>query len=37
LAVEPDEDEYQYVNREPRTLYRGKSDKANNPSGPYDI
>jgi hypothetical protein len=37
LAVEPDEDEYQHVNRKPRTLYRGKSDKANNPSGPYDI
>jgi hypothetical protein len=37
LAVEPDEDEYQYVDREPRTLYKGKSDKANNPSGPYDI
>jgi hypothetical protein len=37
LAVEPDEDVYQHVNREPRTLYKGKSDKANNPSGPYDI
>jgi hypothetical protein len=37
LAVEPDEDEYQHVNKEPRTLYKGKSDKANNPSGPYDI
>jgi hypothetical protein len=37
LAAEPDEDEYQHVNKEPRTLYRGKSDKANNPSGPYDI
>ena len=37
LAVEPNEDEYQHVNREPKILYSEKSDKANNPSGPNNV
>jgi hypothetical protein len=37
LVVEPDEDEYQHVNQEPTTLYRGKDTTTHNPSGPYDL
>jgi hypothetical protein len=37
LAVEPDEDEYQHVNQEPRALFREKDSKTHNPAGPYDL
>ena len=37
LVVEPNEDEYQHINRESRTLYREKSNKANNLFGPNNI
>jgi hypothetical protein len=37
LVVEPDEDEYQHVNQEPTTLYRGKDTTTHNPAGPYDL
>jgi hypothetical protein len=37
LAVEPNEDEYQHVNQEPRALFREKDTKTYNPSGPYDL
>jgi hypothetical protein len=37
LAVEPDEDEYQHVNQEPRALFREKDSKTHNHAGPYDL
>jgi hypothetical protein len=37
LAVEPNEDEYQHVNQEPRALFREKDSKTHNPVGPYDL
>jgi hypothetical protein len=37
LAVEPNEDEYQHVTQEPRTLYRGKDTTTHNPARPYDL
>ena len=37
LAVEPNEDEYQHVNQEPRALYRGKDTTTHNPFGPYNL
>jgi hypothetical protein len=37
VAVEPDEDEYQYINQEPLIIQRRRTTKASNPASPYDL
>jgi hypothetical protein len=37
VAVEPDEDEYQYINQEPLILQQRRTTKASNLAGHYDL